>query len=190
MADRCLELQLAEPAQRHLVPGVIPASPVQRRIPAGLPQQCPAVGEPQLGPCITTIGNERQVFAVGDQSIGKLEILDELPVPGRFAIEGETFAGMADVLHAAVERMPAQALAVRLDSRFQVVAVDRMQGALREDVLDVHEQQFLVLLLVLQTQLDPPVDFIGIGLGRLGQQFAHGLVHVTAVTVDVLYTWA
>src|SRR5690606_23890540 len=25
VADRCLELQLAEPAQRHLVPGVIPA---------------------------------------------------------------------------------------------------------------------------------------------------------------------
>jgi len=61
------------------------------------------------------------------------------------------------------------------------MAIDRMQRVLREDVLDVHQQQLLVLLLVLQAQADAADDFASLLARRIAQQLAHGLVDVPAV---------
>ncbi|MNP16199.1 hypothetical protein D3C76_1085860 [compost metagenome] len=98
----------------------------------------------------------------------------------RLAIEGETVAAVADALHAAGEAMPAQRRGRDRRRRRQVAAIDRVQRVLREDVLDVHEQQLLVLLLVLQAQLDAARDLPRVLGRRRGEQFAHGPVDMRA----------
>ncbi len=58
----------------------------------------------------------------------------------------------------------------------------RHQGTLRESVHHVGEQQFLVLLLVVQPQLDE----VGHVFFPLGEQPGHRLVHVAAIGADLL----
>src|SRR3546814_1905464 len=66
---------------------------------------------------------------------------------------------MPDVLHTAGVFMPARALGAAGPGLGEIVAINRVQRALREDVLDVHQQQFLVLLLMLQAEADAADDF-------------------------------
>ncbi len=97
---------------------------------------------------------------------------------------------MADMTHATGIAVPANAVVMQCGCRFQVAAIDRVQRVLRKDVLDVHQQQFLMLLLVLQAQLDPVHDFGGVLLWRMGQQLAHCPIDMLAEPVDVLYARA
>ena len=190
VTDRCLQVQRAQATKGHLVPAGVLAQPVQRSVPAGLLDQVPAVRQPQLRAGITAVSDERQVFAVAHQSFGKLEILDELAMSRGFAIEGEIAAGMPDVLHTAGVFMPARALGAAGPGLGEIVAINRVQRVLREDVLDVHQQQFLVLLLVLQAEADAADDFGSLLARRIAQQFAHGLVDVAAIAIDLVHTRA
>jgi hypothetical protein len=83
---------------------------------------------------------------------------------------------MADMTHATGVIVPANTVVVQRGLQVSGRAIDRVQRVLRKDVLDVHEQQFLMLLLMLQAQLDPAHDFGGVLLWGMGQQLAHGAV--------------
>ena len=58
-----------------------------------------------------------------------------------------------------------------------------VQGVAREDVLDVHEQELLVLLLMVEPEGDQLGDA---GDSRSRQQSVHGLVHELAVAGDLV----
>ena len=108
-------------------------------------------------------------------------------MPWRLAIKGETVADVADMAHARAVVMPAQAVVMQCRHRFQVVAVDRGTRVLRQNVLDVHQQQFLMLLFMLQAQFDPSQDFSGVLLRGIGKQLFHGAVDMLAKAVDVIH---
>ena len=114
-----------------------------------------------------------------------MEVFDELPMPWRFAIERKTTTGMTDVVDAGGMVVPAKTVIVQVRDGLQITAINRMQWVLREDVFDVHQQQLLVLLLVLQAQLDPAHDFGRVLLRRVDEQVAHCAIDVLTEAVDV-----
>ncbi len=118
-----------------------------------------------------------------------MEIFDELAVPRCLAVEGELTASMADMLHAASELVPARALRAARLRPGEVVAIDRVHGVLRKNVLDVHEQQLLVLLLVLQAQADATDDLGSLLARRIYQELAHGLIDMPAIGINLLDPW-
>src|SRR5690606_24457410 len=65
-------------------------------------------------------------------------------------------------------------------------AVDRVDDVLSQHVLDVHQQQLLVLLLVVQAQFDESSYFWG---WLLAQQRGHRLVDPATVLTDLRHRW-
>ena len=80
-------------------------------------------------------------------------------MPRPFAIEGEAFAVVSDLHHAAIEFAVRRRRAVGLADRNRAgILVGRTQRVLREQMQDVGQQQFLMLLLVIAAELDQPGD--------------------------------
>ncbi len=190
MADGLVRVDRAQPIQRHLPPVAVALLPVERRLPALALHGGPAIGEPELRALVPTIRHELQVVPVGGQARGQPERLEELPVTRPFVVEGEAVERVAG------PRMPDPGDAFReghpLERRHRggrhwfAGSVDRGEGVLREDVLDVHQHELLVLLLMVQPQgharrrlqQSRPVEPI--------EQRQHVLIDVSAVRVCLL----
>lgn len=65
--------------------------------------------------------------------------------------------------------------------------VNRPQRVLRQDVLDIHQQQFLMLLLVFQPQRDPLQHLVLKVAASLSEQSLHGLIDMAAIGVHLAY---
>ena len=102
-----------EPAERLRPPGAVDLLPVERGLPAAGVRDVPAVGEPQLGPPIAAVLDEREELAVGDRPRGQLEVLEIDPVPRAFVVEAEAVALVADPVQSAGEGLPVHAAASR-----------------------------------------------------------------------------
>ena len=135
------------------VVGVAP--PVEGRLPAlGLGAR-PAVGLPQFGPPISAVVDEREPFTRSHQAIGQREVVQPNLVARPFVVEGEAVDRRAsvetatDLDDAAVEPDPTDRARIvgGGDDHVGVRRTDR--GVHRQDVLDVDQQEFLVLLLVM-----------------------------------------
>ena len=61
-----------------------------------------------------------------------------------------------------------------------------MKRVLRQDVLDVHQQQLLVLLLVLQADLDHGRHAGNRSVGTALQQVGHRIVHMASIREDLV----
>ncbi len=103
----------------------------------------------------------------------------------RFVVEVEAVALVSDLAHAALERDPRQRRCLPLACIACTFAEDRTQRVDREHVLDVGHEQFLVLLLVVQSDLDQPGDFarhialqqlrhVGVDVGAVGHHIGDG----------------
>src|SRR5437870_4515216 len=66
-------IEFFHPAKCELKPSSIALFPIQRRIPALRANHVPSIGEPKLGPAITTITHEFQVLGIRDQRGGDPE---------------------------------------------------------------------------------------------------------------------
>jgi hypothetical protein len=75
------------------------------------------------------------------------------PVARTFIVEGKPAGAMADLVHATLVTIPAKTAGTGRRAR-RAIAVDRIERAVREHVLDIGDDQFLVLLLVMTTELD------------------------------------
>ncbi|MCY1362233.1 hypothetical protein D9M69_489380 [compost metagenome] len=167
------------PAQRHLPPRAFARFPVQRRLDALLADPAPAVGEPQAGGLVAAVVDELEPLAVGDRVRAQRERLQVDLVARPLAVKGKALAAMADLDHAAVEADPVGRRARVGDHRLgQLRRKGRPQRILREQVQDVGQQQFLVLLLMLQAERDQRSLRVGLGAAK---QRHHRLVHGLAV---------
>ncbi|MNL19411.1 hypothetical protein D3C87_1406090 [compost metagenome] len=93
--------------------------------------------------------------------------LQQYVVARGFAIEREIVAGMADGHHAARELQPFRRRArIGDDGRGQLGRIRRTQRILREQMQDVGQQQFLVLLLVIEPERDQRGFRVGLGVGQ------------------------
>ena len=177
VADVADRLVRVERPQAGRVKAVQPPSrvlPVERRLPAAGLHRVPAVGQPQLGPPVAAVGDEGQVLAVGHRPRGELEGVAADAVARAFVVEGEAVAVVADRrCRPAGEGEPAQRRAAG-DRRQRPAVGDRpaRSGLQRQHVLDVGEDQFLVLLLVVQAELDQRGAVVAAGAAPAGRAIA------------------
>src|SRR5258706_4037629 len=85
---------------------------------------------------------------------------------------------MPDFAQAFLERDPLR-LARAYRRQRPLLLIRRLQRIAREQMLHIREDELLVLLLMVQTQLDQPTGLRGKVPG--GKQAEQGLVHVTAI---------
>src|SRR5258706_14722751 len=108
---------------------------------------------------------------------GDPERLEPNAVARRLVVEAEALAGVPDLMQSARELDPAR-LARPDRSERPKLAVGRLQGIARKQMLRVRENQLLVLLLVLQAELDQPGD---LGRKLRIEHREHGRIDVIAI---------
>ncbi len=181
VAHRRRRIDRPQPGKAHRGPARITLLPIERRRPALGLDPGPTVGQPELRPLIAAVGHERLPFAVGRQPAGQAERPQQHFVPGPLVVEGEPSALMADRNASALEgnhRPLPRGGTGRRPGR----AIGRPEGIHGEQAEDVHQHQFLVLLLVRQTQFDQGA---GGGVQVQAQQPRHARVHVLAIGQDL-----
>ena len=104
-------------------------------------------------------------------------------VHGELVVKAEPLAAMADLDGAALVFQPAGLGWMVARGGGRPRQVDRVEGIPRQDVLDVHEEELLMLLLVMEAQDD---QLGQTGLIRMLEQWRHGSVDMGAVARDVL----
>ena len=103
-------------------------------------------------------------------------------MPRPLAIEGEAVAVVSDLDHAAVERAIASGQTIDFADRDRAgVFIGWTQGALREQVQDIGQQQFLVLLFVIAAEFD---QFSDSGRNVVSHERRHRAVDMVAIRID------
>src|SRR6266436_6064275 len=127
--------------------------PVQRRGPSAGLHDLPSVREPELGPRVTAIFNEREIFAASDQTSCQPERRDKNFVARRFIVKAEGMGHSADFTQAFSIRLRLLCDAC-LAHGLRYAVIRRPQRAGPERMLDVGNDQLLMLLLVIASQLN------------------------------------
>lgn len=128
--------------------------PIQGPLPSFGLHGGPSVGKPQHGIAVTAIANERHVFRIRHRTIGEGTRLSIGTMTRPLVVECEFATDMTDLDHTFVERHVRERWRCHRQCARCIDRIDRFQRVLRKRVLDVGENEFLVLLLVLDTQLD------------------------------------
>ena len=98
-------------------------------------------------------------------------------------IEAEIGTRVPDFAQTSFESDPLPLACTHWSER-PLLLVRGLQGIAREQMLEIREDELLMLLLVMQSQLNQPGNFRGQSL--LGEQGEHGLVDVMAILEDIL----
>ena len=146
---------MARPAARE---AELPfAPPVPRSLPASVLHQGPAFAHPEVGALVAPVGDEGGVLGIAHQPLADGKGLQPDPVAGGFVVEVKLPRGRieTDLHEASLEVLPAPWPRVGpagLVVRFGFGDCFRFQGIAAEAIQQIHQQQLLVLLLVLQPQ--------------------------------------
>src|SRR3569623_3271920 len=100
-------------------------------------------------------------------------------MPGHFIVESESAIAVADAGQTALQLHPMARLA-RTDSAARRRLIDGTHGIHREIMLDVHEQQLLMLLFMIATELDARSEIGMLRRGHLGNHGQHAVVDMRA----------
>ncbi len=151
--------------------------PIEGRPPALALNGRPTVGQPQLGAFVTSVGHETQPVAAAGRPVRDGVRVDDNAVARLLVVEGEARSIVADEPDAAGELDPVEN-GVRVSAVPDLAVIARVEGVQRQQALDVHQEELLVLLFVLDTELGQEGH---LWLGRTSEQLAHGLVYLSAV---------
>lgn len=139
-------------------PSIRPTPPIQRRLERKLGPPVPAFREPVLGVAIAAITHESQIFGVADEAFSQCKRLQEQRMAWRLVVEAKALPRMPDLYQAALVLHPARRCrgipGIPIACACACGPVERPRWMARQQVLDVREHQFLVLLFVLQPQFD------------------------------------
>src|SRR4029077_6244229 len=113
----------------------------------------PAVGEPQGGCRISAIGHEFEPLGIGHETTPYMRRLKVDPMRWPFVVEAVSSAFETDSVDARWQRGKHTGRGLRA-RRSPIGIVGGGHGTLRERVQDVGEQQLLMLLLVMKTDLE------------------------------------
>src|SRR5204863_6242948 len=106
------------------------------------------------------------VLAICDRPRSKSKRGNQRSVPGPFVVVGESAAIIPNLDDFFIELDEVVGMALRCRPFFgahgvtRLTAKDRIKWVLREHVLDIRDQQFLVLLLMVNPENDDRFDFI------------------------------
>ncbi|MCY1240962.1 hypothetical protein D9M72_538380 [compost metagenome] len=155
MRDRSVEFKPLQAVKRHRPPLTIGLLPVERGVPTSHLLGCPSVGQPEGGIFISTVVHEVDPLPVGNQALCELERLGVDSMLRPLAVEGKAFAVKAHLDQAAFE-----GLKLGVSCPFYVPnqtvrpTICGPKGVLREQVKDVCEKKFLMLLLMIAAEFD------------------------------------
>src|SRR4051794_10020454 len=96
----------------------------------------------------------------------------------RLVVETESVPGVADVVHPGLHTNPPPLAALYRGER-PLLLIDRFHGVARQQVFHVGQDELLMLLFVMQSELDERSDLRRQSLIR--QQFEHRLIYVPAI---------
>ena len=154
MGDGLVRIELLDAVERKYSPvAVVILEPIQRRPPALGARGRPAVRKPEQRPIITTFFDEAEIFAAGYGTRGEAIWREKHLVPRPLVVIGEGVAIVADRHGAAAKINPAH-------RRHRMNGGDRGRGVTREhwvteeSMLDVGKNQFLMLLLMIEAQIN------------------------------------
>ena len=135
-------------------------TPVARADPAVLLTEAPAFTHPEIRARVTTVRDEGLERAIAHQVIADLEPIQPRAMTGTFVVEVEARSPMADGHQTFVAAQPS--VGCGLDAEVCLTVIARFQRLTAEAIQEVHQQQLLMLLFVLQTQLQElKTRFIG-----------------------------
>ncbi len=153
--------------------------PVQRRGPSTCLDDLPSVRQPELGPGVSAIFHEREILAASDQTRCQAEPRYKNLVARRFIVKAEAARRGADFMQ--TFRVGSRLLRdSRLPRGLRQVVIRGPQRAGPECMLDVGNDQLLVLLLVIASQLNQPQRFLRHIAGA--QHLQDVLIHVAAIS--------
>ena len=164
------------------------ALPVQRQAALAGFDPVPTHRQPQFGPLIALVSDEGHHLAIGNQAAGQLERRDVNRVPGRFIVKRKCAVKccVKSVLpQAAVVGVPTQRLGRRAGQR-PALGVGRALRVERQGMLNVGQQQFLMLLFMLEPQLDELPQLCAICVGDVGNDVQHSHIHLRPVGKYIL----
>ena len=181
MTDRRIGVHRDLAVQGKAIPLLVTLGPIGGRLPAARHHCIPAKGQPPLRAAIAAVFNECNKVAVGYRMAGDLESVEPDAVVGRFIVEGEPVASVPDFVQACVHVDPVRR--ARMHGRQRpLLLVGRLDWIARQQVLNVGKNQFLMLLLVMQTEFNQAGEGCWQSVGVChGQHAGHGLVDVMAI---------
>src|SRR5437867_3304504 len=150
-------------------PGAIVFGPVKRRLPALFVHRHPSERQPELRSPVTIAFDECDVLAVRYRSRGQRKCGNERLMPRPFVVIGEATAIMANRDGCLLEIDETVGTPTRRSCRpffgargvtRRTCSKNRVEGILREHVLDVRDDQFLMLLLMMPAEDENRFDFI------------------------------
>src|SRR5437773_11063424 len=137
-------------------PSAIVFGPVKRRLPALFVHCHPSERQPELRSPVTIVFDECDVIAVRYRPRGQRKCGNQRLMPRPFVVIGEATAVMANRDWRFLELDKIVGTALRCRPFFGAHRVtrptrtkDRIKRILREHVLDIRDEQFLVLLLMM-----------------------------------------
>jgi len=157
--------------------------PVQGSLPVLGHNDRPPVGQPEFGSAVAPVLHEREPFPAGDRAVRQCEWREVGAVTRKLVVKAEAISRVSDVDHSAVVLDPPgfgwRSVVGRHRGRRDVRRAHRVT---RKDVLDIHEQQFLVLLLMVKTE---GYQFGHAGRGLFLQQLRDGFIDEFPVAGDL-----
>src|SRR6266436_3780051 len=167
VADRLERVQSAASGQSEDGPLAAVAAPIERRLPALLANRGPAIRKPEFRPLVAAGLDETEILGAADRPYREAERFEPHFVARGLVVERKGRAVVSDLDEPARELDPGRRRG-RSPELGPRRLVGREQGIDRKHVLDVHQDQFLMLLLVMKPELDKR--------GRLAPRFGGRLL--------------
>src|SRR6266705_3502862 len=180
-------------------PGAIVFGPVNRRLPALLVHGHPSEREPELRPPVTIVFDECDVLGVRYGPRGQRKCGNQRLMPRPFVVIGEATAIMANRDGCLLEIDETVGTPTRRGCRpfFGAHGVtrptrtkNRIERILCEHVLDVRDEQFLMLLLMMPAEDQNRLDVIEQFLIGVGKQILDVRIDRSAIALRFPYSWA
>ena len=140
-------------AQCELSPFAIVTRPVARRVDQIGVDPVPTCRQPQFGPTISAVGNEGQQIGVRDRSVSEGKGTQILGMQGRLVVEREAGTHVTDLYEPCGKFDPRWRSAAHVGFAFRARSgVHRAQRVAGQQMQHVGQDQFLMLLLVVQSE--------------------------------------
>ena len=182
MTDRTRGIDRLQSRQGKDAPGAVLLLPVERRFPAIAVDAFPSGRQPELGAPIAAFFHESEILAAAHRAHRDGKGVQPAAMARPFVVEGEVSTVIADLHQPAFEFAPGQ--------RFSRPRVPRLRRTIgwpqrvhRQRMLDVHQDQFLMLLFVMQAKFDQSM-----GVMLIRQEFQHDAGDVPAIGHHLLDT--
>src|SRR6266446_10608353 len=140
-------------------PSAISLFPIERRFPTLFVHRHPTEREPEFRLLISSGFNESKIFAAGNQARAEGKFRDECAMSRSFIVIGKIATIMTDGCNCFIEIDKCHWW-WRFGFLLRAFSKNWMQRILREDVFYIGNEQFLMLLLVMNAEYDDRFDFV------------------------------